>query len=505
MRIRLDMIFAVVAVCRVDVCAHTKSSGITIKLHCSLPTGRSEVATNRYLRGHEPFENDGERVGSDPADITEAVKAFFTKNIEQWLSEKSSPTDILKLLKLDNAEKAVIHEHSNVALFDEFVKKFNKANPEKAQTLVIKIFTNSYGDKGLFNIIEAARQVPKTARQATRWQERLLNFWADNKKEPKDIFKIMELDKAGDKVLEKPLMLTFVKYVNMFNEKHPDEVEPVIFLLSDLYEDTMVHKLIAARKVPSTKKIANQMQAELTLSWLARQKRPDKIFDILELDMTADPPFENPLFAAWLKYVDDYNSDLIRKKKAEVVPVLKERFDFDVLVKMRVDENKSASFGRLAFELKIAQQEKWFDEGLKPIDVESLVSSVNPEKESTLDRAEKEYPAYFKHRSENRFVAKELKTLEDYKGKEHVVKWLLQEYANSKTKKRADKLMTAFFKKWIAENVEPKSVDKWLGIENSLADNVTSELHKKYLKMYERSSDRMYDEKRSNKRQKISE
>lgn len=88
-------------------------------------------------------------------------------------------------------------------------------------------------------------------------------------------------------------------------------------------DEELVTMLIAAKKVPSTEKMARRVQAELTQSWMKDPKNhlPDDIFDLLKLT-DKETLLGDPLFSAWLKYLDEFNYRFPRYEDSAISTLL---------------------------------------------------------------------------------------------------------------------------------------------------------------------------------------
>lgn len=90
--------------------------------------------------------------------------------------------------------------------------------------------------------------------------------------------KKLGLDKAGDKVFSDPLLVTYVQYMKAFNKEYPHTETTLIQALSKSYGEKLPTMLEAAKKVPSTEKLATNLQAAQFKQWIAEGKTPDAVF-----------------------------------------------------------------------------------------------------------------------------------------------------------------------------------------------------------------------------------
>ncbi|KAG3092216.1 hypothetical protein PI125_g17208 [Phytophthora idaei] len=100
-------------------------------------------------------------------------------------------------------------------------------------------------------MIIAAQKNPKAQQFADELQTRQLQYWLDNKKAPTDVFKLLELSKARDKLLNNPQLATWLSYVDDFNSKNP-RISRISVMARYYGDETLSKMLFEAMKTPST-------------------------------------------------------------------------------------------------------------------------------------------------------------------------------------------------------------------------------------------------------------
>ncbi|KAE9155753.1 hypothetical protein PF004_g32730, partial [Phytophthora fragariae] len=172
-------------------------------------------------------------------------------------------------------------------------------------------------------------------------EEVLLKTWVSDGKTADDIFKLLRLDKDGDKVFESLNFDMWVSYVTKLDKKNPDKL--MLSVLKTRYNDDRLQSMIiTAQKVPQTKPFAARMQDEL---WISEGKTADDIFQLLKLNR--ENMFDSGELSTWVSYVTKLNKLDDRPDEFAVISELQERFGNAELAMMisaaliRSDPNKN--------------------------------------------------------------------------------------------------------------------------------------------------------------------
>ncbi|KAG4038168.1 hypothetical protein PC110_g17561 [Phytophthora cactorum] len=172
----------------------------------------------------------------------------------------------------------------NKPQFATWVKNVDELSATRPDTKISTISTLKayYGDEALSQMIIAAQKNPKTQQLADELQTRQLQYWLDNKKTPADVFKLLELSKAGDNLLDNPQVSTWLSYVADFKKKTPRKSQESIPILTTHYGDEALSKiLLEAKQTPSTATIADKLHQEQIQHWLDAGKSPGDVFKFL--------------------------------------------------------------------------------------------------------------------------------------------------------------------------------------------------------------------------------
>ncbi|CAH0491797.1 unnamed protein product [Peronospora farinosa] len=290
-------------------------------------------------------------------------------------------------------------------------------------------------------------------RLARRLQEEQFQYWLGATRNPRNVFALMQLDKAGEKLFEKPEIITWVEYLDQYNNMYAGKLGPVslLFLMRKNNEKTFVHMLIAAKEVPSTEELAVRVQAKLTLLWLRQKRPPDAIFELLNL------------------HEDDFLLLGLFDNR------LDEWYSIEMLEKVPIDMSKSRSFERLALEMKAIVQKAWFTQLQSPVDVQRVMEDLKPPERSTLHRALEDYPIYFHTRliHQKNYNNKVNALKKHFKETKDLAKMVLDASMDQETERVASRFMDVLLKQWVDDSVEPTTVREWLRFEHTAADSVT--------------------------------
>ncbi|GMF63771.1 unnamed protein product [Phytophthora fragariaefolia] len=245
------------------------------------------------------------------------------------------------------------------------MKLYSQNNPTK-KTSLIATFTAHYGDKGLAKIVEGAKLDKRTAFTAKRVQTEQIQRWLVDGKTPDDVFALLKLDEAGVQLFKQPQVNTWVKYMDDFKMANPD-VETTLFtdLSGRFTEQTLVHMLIAAKKVPSTESVAVRIQAEQTNLWLDTERKPGDLLVLLGLDKQGVSLINIPLFSDWVKYTDEFNK-IYFGKRLTVISALTKHYSVDVIAKMILAASHPPSTSNLAKRLYNELLRNWSTNKLLP-------------------------------------------------------------------------------------------------------------------------------------------
>ncbi|KAG7389265.1 hypothetical protein PHYPSEUDO_010823 [Phytophthora pseudosyringae] len=363
------------------------------------------------------------------------------------------------------------------------MKLFNKENPTK-KTSVIATLTAHYGDDGLAKIVEGAKQVRSSAALAKRVQAEQVQRWLVDGKTPTDVFALLKLDAAGAGLFTQPQVVTWAKYLDDFNKANPESATTLFSFLKTRYkEEPLVHMLLAAKKVPSTDKIAVRIQAEQTNLWLAMKKEPADVFKLLKLDDVGLPLLKSSLFDAWVKYTDDFRKEYFGTKLT-TISILREFYRDDVLATMILTASKSSSTSTsdLAKRLYTEQLRNWYLSKFAPEHVFKLLrlgTADVPLFENQLFNVWTKFMVYFGDLRPKEDISL-LTVLMKVCSERDVSKVLVAAWDAPRTKPLATKLLGAQLDRWLVAQRDPVEVFFLLHVEGAAAKDVRKLLYNKY-------------------------
>ncbi|KAI9990832.1 hypothetical protein PInf_018444 [Phytophthora infestans] len=223
-------------------------------------------------------------------------------------------------------------------------------------------------------MIIAAQKNPDTRALATDLQTRQLQYWLDTKKTLTHVFKLLELGKAGDNLLENPLVMTWLKYAADSKKNVPGTAEDSIRVLTRHYGDEALSKILLEAKVtPSTASVASKLQGEQIQHWLDIRKSPRFVFKFLTLDKAGDKLLEIPHFATWVSYADDFN---LENRPIARISVMASSYGDEKLTTILLDAMKTSGTSNLASKLHQEQFEHWLSNQESPEEVFKFLSLV---------------------------------------------------------------------------------------------------------------------------------
>ncbi|KAG7389269.1 hypothetical protein PHYPSEUDO_010827 [Phytophthora pseudosyringae] len=455
---------------------HGSSSRLVTAGSHEVPTGRTSPKA-RY--------EDEERGNNMSAVelLTSSLKSTVPySQLEAWFKHGVSADEVFKLLLLDNAADDVLAS-PQLSAWVSYMKLFNQANPTK-KTSLIGTLTAHYRDEGLAKIIEAAKQVPSTARVAKHLQTEQTQRWIGQRWSPDDVFALLKLDEAGDQLFAQPQVLTWMKYLDDFNGAHLNEHITVFAALTTHFDEkTLAQMLIEAKKIPSTEKIAIGVQAEQIKKWLHDTKSPSDVFTLLDLKDEGSSLFTSPLFTAWLKYTDEFNMLDPEAKAVLSFSTLKKHYSDDALAKMVIAASKAPSTSNLAKRLHSEQLREWYS-SLKPPELVFKALKLDKTGSKLLERSLftvwKEYVEFIST-MDPRIKANLLTPLIKVYGERKLAKILVAAENVPGTKKLAMDLQDKQLNRWLAEKKSPTTVYSLLRVEGTAANDASRLLYDKYV------------------------
>ncbi|KAH7469367.1 hypothetical protein KRP22_004614 [Phytophthora ramorum] len=268
----------------------------------------------RLLRADKIVHEDVEERGIASAlkslpGVDKAKELLLKQKLAAYLKNEKSADDVFTKLNLAKTGDKLFESPKFLA-WSKYVDDFNmkQKDPEKVVSK-IPTLTKQFGDASLAKMLEVAAQSPSTKRLAESLQAQQLKSWTEAGLSVDDVFRRLNLNTGLDDILTNPLFLTFNKYLVDFNTWNPGKSTTMVETLARSYGDIPVAKMLeAATKVDDTKAMATRLQGQQRDVWKDMGLNVDDVYSqVLRLDSTTGNLFENPNFAVWTKFVDDFS------------------------------------------------------------------------------------------------------------------------------------------------------------------------------------------------------
>lgn len=140
----------------------------------------------------------------------------------------------------------------------------------------------------------------------------------------------------------------------------------------------MFQLIEVAKKVTSTETLALRLQGEQLQYWAALGKSPDEVFNLFTLGAAGERLFSKPEFAAWVKYVDDFNVKNPTKTTSTIPTLLYHHTD-GTLAELIALAKKSDATNSIATKVGNAQMNAWLSSGKSADDVFMLLKLYKAE------------------------------------------------------------------------------------------------------------------------------
>ncbi|OWZ10859.1 RxLR effector protein, partial [Phytophthora megakarya] len=340
---------------------------------------RGGIAISRLLRTNKPpFEGDQEeRVGG--FSISEKVKSMFASSsgtpekLQKWFEKKTSVDIVFKNLHLNKA--GYPFDKPNFAAWVDYANALSAKVPKMS---AISTLTKHYGDETLYNIIQRAKTRTYTKDRAIELEAAQMQHWIKMRKDPDEIFRLLQLNWKGRKVFENPEFITWAKYVDDLTTKHPEEPTLMYSTLTKYFDDDVLFKMTNVGKDSTqTKSVAIKVEDDWVQAILQKHKTPHQLLQNLGLGKTTDNlldkvMYDNSLIRTWGKYLEVFNRRY-PEEKTTMMETFTKAFGDDGVVKM-LHTARSKSWTRdLAGQMETTQLRMWLDSGKTTDDVFNLL------------------------------------------------------------------------------------------------------------------------------------
>ncbi|KAJ8527467.1 hypothetical protein ON010_g14797 [Phytophthora cinnamomi] len=297
-------------------------------------------------------------------------------------AQRKEPKYVFDLFKLDKAEDKLLDspQFSTWAKYsDDFFKNGD------LDAAAFKSMHSSYNDEKLATMILAAEKNPSTKKIAHWTEESLFKGWMV-RMTPGDVFRGLHLEKTKNKVFETPLFGYFQKYMDRITEGMRDKDSMMISAMTSGFGDEdLASVLIAAKKVPSTEKLATKLQAGQIhfISGQLSRRHPHQ-----------------PVAYTWASYLEAFNAKRPLSERESMVSIFRASFSDEELVTMLIAAKEVPSTKKMATDLEAALLNQWVTDREPPAAVSKILTSGGVE-DSTKAKLLETYSAKFKENTVN--------------------------------------------------------------------------------------------------------
>ncbi|RAW26886.1 hypothetical protein PC110_g16705 [Phytophthora cactorum] len=166
-----------------------------------------------------------------------------------------------------------------------YVNKFEKMDPEQA---MVSVLAKHYDDDVLSGMLAAAKMNSKTSSIANNLEAGLVKKWIASGQSPDEVFKLLQLHKAGDNLIASPQLITWTSYMKHFNREFPEDSTTLLKTLMNHYGDGQLARIVQrASLVDGSKKMADEVQILQFGRWVNENKSTGDVIDLLISSRTA--------------------------------------------------------------------------------------------------------------------------------------------------------------------------------------------------------------------------
>ncbi|KAK1945484.1 hypothetical protein P3T76_002532 [Phytophthora citrophthora] len=201
--------------------------------------------------------------------INSVAVTLQLQKAENFFATGISPYDAFTAVALDTAGDAVLTS----PLFTKwmnYVEDFNKKNRGNEESWFLPIRGNY---NNVNRLIETARKNPKGAKIADMVEKAQMEEWLTLQSPPKHVFHFLKLNNEREILFSNPNFELWVKYLNDFNKKYPGKKTTMIdSIRENIIDLQLIQILNEAEKVPTTKKLAENLGNALIDKWVDEKK-----------------------------------------------------------------------------------------------------------------------------------------------------------------------------------------------------------------------------------------
>ncbi|KAF4137115.1 hypothetical protein GN958_ATG13699 [Phytophthora infestans] len=203
------------------------------------------------------------------------MNTLVTKNSE----EVSSMLSILKTRFGDRPLVQILREAENFSGLKDAATKLQRKNIQdifaKSQQSWFMSLRANYKASTISDIIEKAFKDPNTVGMAKAIERARVKEWLKEDASPRGVFRLLQLNTLGPETILSRKFDIWVRYLNEFNKRHPDQKTTVINDLRANYEDKDILKIFAVAKGNRRfEKLVENLETELVNKWVIASPDP---------------------------------------------------------------------------------------------------------------------------------------------------------------------------------------------------------------------------------------
>ncbi|ETN20237.1 hypothetical protein PPTG_03281 [Phytophthora nicotianae INRA-310] len=281
------------------------------------------------------------------------------RTIPALVGYSNTPWRSLQALVLDKAGDKLLQNPR----FATWIKYVDDLNSDNLSISKYAVMAHYYDDETLTKMLFEAMKAPSTANNAAKLHKEQIQYWLDTRKPPGDVFQLLSLDKAGEKLFDHPQFMKWVKYVEDLNKVHPDKKTTLISVLAKHYDSEALAKMMeSAKDVPQSAKLVKLLETEQ--KWMTKET-PDNLFKRLKLDQMENHVLSNTQLKTWINYMKEYNA-VNPKYKATLIGTLAANYGELKVIKMLDEAAKAKDTAGDAKVLKNELLQSWMQKGWSP-------------------------------------------------------------------------------------------------------------------------------------------
>ncbi|KAE9192891.1 hypothetical protein PF005_g18287 [Phytophthora fragariae] len=233
----------------------------------------SDKALGQFLRAAMKFPS-----------MEKAAITIQTEKIQGYLANNQPPVQVFKLLDQDNVGYNLLSD----PLFTKwmkYAKNFKHKNPKRQKLWFTPI--RMYYDPQ--RVTKSAMNDPSTGKIAKLVQREQSKYWLHEQKSPRIVFHFLNLNKIGEK---NSCQLGFQTMDQVSERLQPSVSQGKTTMLDGLMGNYIERDLLrifdAAKKDPSTEKLAMNLQSALINKWIVKKEKPADLKRMLDGVPTSD-------------------------------------------------------------------------------------------------------------------------------------------------------------------------------------------------------------------------